>query len=118
MFNFIKRLFGSKVDEPTVEPVSTEVVTLPVDFEPKAIKPQRTKNAQGQFLADDPKTDYNEAWVGGKSPAKKPRRPRNRKPAAKPLISEGKTKGGNGAVKQPNPNAKKPPPPPAPKPKK
>jgi hypothetical protein len=116
MFNFIKRLFGGKVDEPAaVDPISTEVVTLPVDFEPEAIKPQRTKNAQGQFLADDPRTEHNEAWVGGVSPAKKPRRPRNRKPAAKPLTSEGNTKGGNGAVKQPNPNAKKPP---APKPKK
>lgn len=33
--------------------------------------PQRVKNAQGRFVADDPATPENEAWVGGVAPAKK-----------------------------------------------
>lgn len=32
----------------------------------------RAKDENGRFIADDPSTpDINEAWVGGKSPAKK-----------------------------------------------
>lgn len=34
--------------------------------------PTRVRNKVGRFVADDPSTpDVNEAWVGGKSPAKK-----------------------------------------------
>ncbi len=34
--------------------------------------PTRVRNEAGKFVADDPSTpDVNEAWVGGKSPAKK-----------------------------------------------
>ena len=34
--------------------------------------PKRARKANGQLQADDPSTpDVNEAWVGGKAPAKK-----------------------------------------------
>ena len=32
-------------------------------------KPLRARNEQGQFIANDPNTSENEAWVGGKSPS-------------------------------------------------
>ena len=35
-------------------------------------KPKRTRTAKGRFKGDDKATkEYNEAWVGGKSPKKK-----------------------------------------------
>lgn len=84
MFKFIKRLFGGKVEEPAAPAaVPTEVAAPATTPEPVAAKPQRTKDPKGKFLADDPRTETNEAWVGGKAPAKKPRRPRNRKPSNK-----------------------------------
>ncbi len=37
----------------------------------KETKAVRARTASGKLKADDPiTTDYNEAWVGGKSPAK------------------------------------------------
>jgi len=37
-----------------------------------ASKPKRARNAKGQVQSDDPSTpDVNEAWEGGKAPAKK-----------------------------------------------
>ena len=32
-------------------------------------KPLRARNEQGQFIANDPNTSKNEAWVGGKAPS-------------------------------------------------
>ena len=32
-------------------------------------KPLRARNEQGQFIANDPNTSENEAWVGGKAPS-------------------------------------------------
>ena len=32
-------------------------------------KPLRARNEQGQFIANDPNTPKNEAWVGGKAPS-------------------------------------------------
>lgn len=38
-------------------------------------KPKRAKTTKGRFKADDKATpDVNEAWEGGKAPAKKPRK--------------------------------------------
>ena len=35
-------------------------------------KPKRARGKKGRYKADDPTTkDYNEAWVGGKSPKKR-----------------------------------------------
>lgn len=121
MFSFFKKLFGGKTPDTSAAqaPYKLEVAvdntqitdSVTVAETKSEIKPQRTKDSKGKFLADDPRTEHNEAWVGGKSPAKKPRRPRNRKPA----IAEGSVRIN---VKQPNPSAKKPKAPPAPKPKK
>lgn len=39
-------------------------------------KPKRAKTAKGRFKADDKATpEVNEAWQGGKAPAKKPKKP-------------------------------------------
>jgi len=40
----------------------------PIEPQPKA---KRTRTKKGKFVADDPRTPQNEAWVGGKSPKKK-----------------------------------------------
>ena len=40
----------------------------PIEPQPKA---KRTRTKKGKFVADDPSTPQNEAWVGGKSPKKK-----------------------------------------------
>ena len=37
----------------------------------KVEKPKRARNEDGHFIADDPSTPENEAWVGGVSPSKK-----------------------------------------------
>ena len=34
-------------------------------------KPKRARTNRGKFVADNPKTPQNEAWVGGKAPKKK-----------------------------------------------
>ena len=34
-------------------------------------KPKRARTSKGKFVADNPKTPQNEAWVGGKAPKKK-----------------------------------------------
>ena len=34
-------------------------------------KPKRARDEDGHFIADDPSTPENEAWVGGVSPSKK-----------------------------------------------
>jgi len=104
MFKFLKSLFGSdaetnkeagvqikqvpyKVPEPASEtsiPVVTDKVAE-VNTQPIEKTPQRAKNTKGQFVADNPTTPENEAWVDGKVPAKK--RPAaikgTKKPAAK-----------------------------------
>jgi len=38
--------------------------------ETSPVKPKRAKDENGKFIADDPSTPENEAWEGGKAPAK------------------------------------------------
>ena len=39
---------------------------------PEVAEPERARNEQGHYVADDPSTpDVNEAWEGGKAPEKK-----------------------------------------------
>jgi len=47
----------------------------------KITAPKRARNKKGQLKGDDPSTpNVNEAWVGGKAPAKKKRgRPKGSK---------------------------------------
>ena len=33
-------------------------------------EPKRARNDKGHYIADDPSTPENEAWVGGKAPVK------------------------------------------------
>lgn len=116
MFKFIKNLLGLGAKEtvqeiltPPTDNVLITRVAVPESNIKLSSKPQRAKNTKGQFVADDPSTpDVNEAWKGGKAPAKK----------SKPDVTEGKTKGGNGAVKKPKVNSTKPKAPAKPKLKK
>ena len=59
------------VPEPAkVEPQITDAVTEPA-------KPKRARTAKGRLKADDKSTpDVNEAWEGGKAPAKKTAAPK------------------------------------------
>ena len=53
--------------------------------EPVAPAPQRAKNNQGKFVADNPATPKNEAWKDGKAPAAvkaAPKKTAAKKPAA------------------------------------
>ena len=49
----------------------------------KETAPKRARNKKGHYIPDDPTTDKNEAWVGGKAPkiisAIKPKRARRKK---------------------------------------
>lgn len=76
IFEKLKSLWNKLVgkDDVIVEPIKVEVV--PVVEE----KPKRARS-RGKFKADDPTTpDVNEAWVGGKAPAKKVVRKKVKKP--------------------------------------
>ena len=46
-------------------------------------KPKRARTSKGKFVADNPKTARNEAWVGGKAPKKKATRKTPTKKAVK-----------------------------------
>lgn len=67
-----------KVEEPTPAPAPVvEAMAEPA--------PKRARNTKGKFKGDDKLTaETNEAWEGGKAPAKKPRKPRAPK-AEKPV---------------------------------
>ena len=55
-------------------------------FEDKPVEKvdyKRAKNKKGHFVADDPKTKENEAWVGGKAPKKKTTKKRSKKSGTK-----------------------------------
>ena len=63
----------------------------------KPIEPERARNDSGEFVGDDPSTpNVNEAWKGGKSPAKKPPAKKKvaskKKPPAVPKASSKKKK--------------------------
>ena len=38
------------------------------------MKPKRARTKKGHYVKDDPSTPENEAWVGGKAPADKPKK--------------------------------------------
>ena len=46
-------------------------------------KPKRARTSKGKFVADNPKTARNKAWVGGKAPKKKATRKTPTKKAVK-----------------------------------
>lgn len=58
-----------------------------------APEPERSRNDSGEFVGDDPSTpSVNEAWKGGKSPAKKKKVAAKKKPPAPPVESRKKRK--------------------------
>tara|TARA_R110001606_G_scaffold367325_1_gene522792 strand:+ start:431 stop:685 length:255 start_codon:yes stop_codon:yes gene_type:complete len=61
---------GRVITGPTYTSESQRLVTEPPVIE----QAKRARNEDGGFIADDKSTDgINEAWVGGKAPAKKKR---------------------------------------------
>ena len=56
--------------------------------EPKSV--ERARDEDGHFVADDPNTPENEAYVGGKAPAKK--KAAKKKPAKKKATKKKATK--------------------------
>ena len=61
----------------------TGKVTKPKPPVKKETTAKRARNKKGHYIADDPTTDKNEAWVGGKAPkvipTTKPKRARRKK---------------------------------------
>ena len=112
MFGFLKKLFGGdaqtnqeagvqieqtpyKVEPPVVEDKVAVANSQPIEkvapvAEPVKAKPARAKNTKGKFVADNPATPENEAWVGGKAPAKK--KPAAIKGAKKPAARKAPAK--------------------------
>jgi hypothetical protein len=58
--------------EPVVEVTPEPVVEEVVD-------PVRARDENGHFIADDPSTPENEAWVGGEAPKRRTRKLRRSK---------------------------------------
>ena len=58
------------------EETSPELLTeVPEETSPELLTevPMRARDDMGHFIADDPSTPENEAWVGGVSPSKRKR---------------------------------------------
>ena len=53
---------------------ATSLIGALPSLEAPVKKPARARKADGKLKADDPATPENEAWEGGKSPAKKKRK--------------------------------------------
>ena len=68
MLTFIKRFLGLEPAAPAKIEEEVKAIFTPHTL---SVEPKRTKDAQGKFLADDPATPENEAWVGGVAPSKK-----------------------------------------------
>ena len=63
-----KKAAPAPAPEPVVE-VTPEPAPEPVVEE--VAEPVRARDENGHFIADDPSTPENEAWVGGESPRRK-----------------------------------------------
>jgi hypothetical protein len=81
MFGFLKKILGLPTAEEKV--AAAKVAPVSKAAEAKDEKPRRAKDGRGKFVADDPSTPENEAWVGGQAPAKKAKKPAAKKLAAK-----------------------------------
>lgn len=66
------------VAKPAPEPVADQITDAVTQEAPA--KPKRARNAKGKLVKDDPTTpDVNEAWEGGKAPAKAPKKRASKK---------------------------------------
>ena len=63
-----KKAAPAPAPAPAPEPV-VEVTPEPVVEE--VVEPVRARDENGHFIADDPSTPENEAWVGGEAPRRK-----------------------------------------------
>ena len=69
---------------PVEQFITDSVIRMPIvkkvkEVKVKVKKPLRARNEKGQFVKDDPTTEKNEAWVGGKAPSvPKPKRKRKK----------------------------------------
>ena len=64
---------GKAAPTPVVEPTpAPEPVVEEVEVKEEVVaeEPVRARDERGHFIADDPSTPENEAWVGGISPKK------------------------------------------------
>ncbi len=81
-----KICIGNPVEDFVTEEIIRVPITKPkeevkVSIKPFKSKKVRARNAKGHYVADNPDTPENEAWVGGKAPSvpKKRGRPRKKK---------------------------------------
>ncbi len=105
MFKFLKNLLG--FDKETMKEAGVQIEQAPYKVEPPVLvdkvaavnaqliekTPRRAKNEKGRFIANNPDTPENEAWVGGVSPAKKPATKKaapKKEPAKKPAGKGGR----------------------------
>ena len=67
-------LLGGKKAAPAPAPAPAPEPVVEVTPEPvveEVVEPVRARDENGHFIADDPSTPENEAWVGGESPRRK-----------------------------------------------
>jgi len=90
-----KICIGNPVEDFVTEEVLRVPVTEPkgtgkVSIKPFKSKKVRARNAKGHYVADNPDTSENEAWVDGKAPAlpKKRGRPRKKRNPIENALSQ------------------------------
>jgi len=67
-------LLGGKKAAPAPAPAPAPEPVVEVTHEPvveEVVEPVRARDENGHFIANNPNTPENEAWVGGESPRRK-----------------------------------------------
>jgi|DEB0MinimDraft_10_1074344.scaffolds.fasta_scaffold79820_2 hypothetical protein len=75
-------LLGGKKAAPAPAPAPAPEPVVEVTPEPvveEVVEPVRARDENGHFVADDPSTPENEAWVGGEAPTRRKRKLRRSK---------------------------------------
>ena len=65
-----KKAAPAPAPAPAPEPV-VEEAPAPEPVVEEVVEPVRARDENGHFIADDPSTPENEAWVGGEAPRRK-----------------------------------------------
>ena len=65
-----KKAAPAPAPAPAPEPV-VEEAPAPEPVVEDVVEPVRARDENGHFIADDPSTPENEAWVGGEAPRRK-----------------------------------------------
>ena len=69
-------LLGGKKAAPAPAPAPAPEPVVEVTPEPvveEVVEPVRARDENGHFIANDPSTSQNEAWVGGEAPTRRKR---------------------------------------------